>query len=96
MAASKPRLRYHAVEIIAGPDGCPAARELKGVRVLSAEAPRVPLSNCDRPHQCACRYRHHDDRRAGPRRTDETEALPRTWAYTNRRKLRGRRDQDFE
>ncbi|NJD30371.1 MAG: hypothetical protein FIB04_00585 [Gammaproteobacteria bacterium] len=96
MATSKPKLRYHAVEIIAGSPGCPAALALKGVRLLSADAPRLPLATCDRPQDCACRYLHHDDRRAGPRRSLEKGSLPRPWAMTNRRKVRGRRETDFE
>ena len=72
MAPQKARLRYHCVEIIAGPGGCKAAVELSKQRLLSADAPRLPLATCDTPGQCDCRYRHHDDRRAGPRRAGET------------------------
>ena len=74
MALQKARLRYHCVEIIAGPGGCKAAVELKKQRLLSADAPRLPLATCETPAQCACRYRHHDDRRAGPRRSEEQGA----------------------
>jgi hypothetical protein len=96
MAPQKARLRYHCVEIIAGPGGCKAAVELKKVRLLSADAPRLPLATCDTPGQCDCRYRHYDDRRAGPRRGAETGTGVRPWTQTNRRKARGRRDADFE
>jgi hypothetical protein len=96
MAPQKARLRYHCVEIVAGPGGCKAAVELKKTRLLSADAPRLPLATCDTPGQCNCRYRHHDDRRAGPRRGAETGTSVRPWTQTNRRKARGRRDSDFE
>jgi hypothetical protein len=96
MAPQKARLRYHCVEIIAGPGGCKAAMELANQRLLSADAPRLPLATCDNPAQCDCRYRHHDDRRAGPRRAAETGSRVGIWAQTNRRKARGRRDADFE
>ncbi len=96
MATGKVGLKYHCVEVMAGPDGCGAAAKLKGVRLLSADAPRLPLATCDMPGHCNCRYRHHDDRRAGPRRAPEKGMLARPWAYTNRRKVRGRRDADFE
>jgi hypothetical protein len=96
MEPQKVRLRYHCVEVIAGSHGCKAAVELKKQRLLSADAPKLPLANCDQPAQCDCRYRHHDDRRAAPRRAEETGGLARPWAYTNRRKARGRRQADYD
>ena len=96
MAPQKARLRYHCVEIIAGPGGCKAAVELTKQRLLSADAPRLPLATCDTPGQCDCRYRHHDDRRAGPRRAVEKGLNVRPLAAASRRKARGRREADFE
>lgn len=94
MAAKIPRLRYHEVSVVGGPNACAAAKQLKNVRVLSAEAPRLPLAACDCPATCACTYRHHDDRRAGPRRAKERGQLGRTWAMTDRRRSIGRRETD--
>ena len=34
-----PRLRFHAVTVIAGDDACPQALALKDLRLLSADAP---------------------------------------------------------
>jgi hypothetical protein len=96
MAPQKARLRYHCVEIIAGPGGCKAAVELKKQRLLSADAPLLPLANCDTPAKCDCRYLHHDDRRAGPRRAEEIGTNVRPWNQKNRRKAHGRREADFE
>jgi hypothetical protein len=96
MVTPRLKLRYHCVEVVAGSTGCPAAIELQGQRLLSADAPRLPLANCDRPGDCDCRYRHHEDRRHSARRAREQGQLARPWAYTERRQIRGRRDSDFE
>jgi hypothetical protein len=95
MAGSKPRLKYHCVEVVAPSSGCDAARTLKRVRLLSAEAPRLPLPTCDHPADCKCVYRHFDDRRQGPRREDESGSFPRRYAGQERRKRRGRRESDY-
>jgi len=94
MAIKAPRLRYHAVSVACGPNACNAAKQLKKVRVLSADAPRLPLANCDSPATCRCTYHHHDDRRAGPRRAKELGQLADPWAVTERRRRGGRRETD--
>jgi hypothetical protein len=96
MATTKTRLRYHCVSIVGGKDACAAVKELALQRLLSADAPRLPLATCDRPDACNCRFRHHDDRRAGPRRSTESGRLGGTWTNTERRDIRGRRDSDYE
>ena len=60
---------FHAVEIIGHGRTCTSARHLKGKRFLDREAPLLPLQQCNSP-DCRCNYRHHDDRRQGPRRSD--------------------------
>ena len=61
--------KYHSVSIKAGLHKCSAVQELEGVRIMSAEAPRLPLPDCD-VDDCSCRYVHHDERRvAGDRRS---------------------------
>ena len=94
MASRIPILRYHAVSVVSGAQACAAAKQLRSVRMLSAEAPRLPLANCDCPGTCKCTYRHHDDRRAGPRRAKERGQLAGPWAVTNRRHWAGRRATD--
>jgi len=84
------RLRFHAVTVMPGADACPQARSLLGVRVLSAEAPRLPLAGCDRADHCDCRFKHHDDRRAGQRRR-----VTRTPPAGERRAVQGRRGDDW-
>jgi hypothetical protein len=90
------RLRYHAVTVVPGPNACAQACALKDVRLLSLEAPRLPIVGCTDPGGCACRFQHHADRRAGPRRNGlrnvRTEAVADA---NNRRRLLGRRDSDY-
>jgi hypothetical protein len=94
MAAKTPQLRYHCVSVVTGVQSCAAARSLKDVRLLSAQAPRLPLANCETPGACQCTYRHHDDRRVGPRRARERDELADPWALTDRRRSIGRRETD--
>jgi hypothetical protein len=96
MTPGKPRLKYHCVEVIAGVGACEAARLLKNLRLLSAEAPLLPLKTCDRPADCTCVYRHFADRRQGPRRQDEHARVVFARKGTERRKRPGRRDSDYE
>jgi hypothetical protein len=94
MAGGRLHLKYHCVEIVAPGSGCAEARALTGVRLLSAEAPRLPLATCDRPSECKCIYRHFDDRRQGSRRDDEGAPISRPYSGVERRKRRGRRESD--
>ena len=67
--AEKPSVSpYHAVSIHCTDSACQAAKDNLGKRYLSAEAPFLPLRDCDRPDQCNCRYKHYDDRRREQRR----------------------------
>jgi len=84
------RLRFHAVTVMPGADACPQACSLHGVRVLSADAPKLPMAGCDRPELCDCRFKHHDDRRAGQRRR-----VSRTPPLGERRAVQGRRADDW-
>ena len=96
MVGGKPKLKYQCVEVIATASGCDAARSLKNLRILCAEAPRLPLATCDRPANCTCVYRHFDDRRQGPRRENEHAVVPLAHRGPERRTWRGRRDRDYE
>jgi hypothetical protein len=94
MARATPRLRFHAVSVVCGQNACATAKQLRNIRVLSVDAPRLPLATCDSPDTCRCTYRHHDDRRAGPRRAKELGQLADPWAMTERRRYFGRRETD--
>ena len=82
--------RWHAVAIVAPSTACAAARECKGKRYLSSEAPQLPLAQCDAA-RCHCKYRHFEDRRSAERRRDDA---PPVRDGANRRSSRGRRATD--
>lgn len=62
--ALKKSARYHAVSVKPGAYACSAANNIAGQRFLAAEAPSLPLPDCDAA-KCECHFIHHDDRRAG-------------------------------
>ena len=94
MAGQTPS-RWSAVSIVPGSTSCEAARDLKGRRFLSAEAPRVPLAECTESDSCRCVYRKYPDRRAGPRRAEDHSGMRRVGTgKTERRVGRGRRSTD--
>ena len=95
MASGKPRLRYHCVSIVPGATGCDAAKAISSQRILSAEAPRLPLATCSKPSDCNCTYRHYDDRREGPRRAFDRGEYSEPWSdRKERRRSIGRRTTD--
>jgi hypothetical protein len=92
VAAGSP---YHAVSILPGAAACGAAYRFAGQRYLSRQAPRLPLPSCDMK-TCSCRFKHHKDRRAGPRRNSDVGVWTMTGAFPlkERRQSRGRRAED--
>jgi hypothetical protein len=92
--AKKPASPWSAVSIVCTSASCAAAQALKGQRYLSADAPRLPLSDCTSADACPCVYRKHPDRRAGPRREADTTGLRRSGPTPERRSSRGRRSSD--
>ena len=94
-AAPRKAPTHHAVSIVTGPRCCAAARELRGQRFLSREAPVLPLPACDRG-ECACRYEHHTDRRKGLRRARDMGVAIDGWVESEQRAKphRGRRKSD--
>jgi hypothetical protein len=86
---------WHAVSILAAPDGCAPARAMGSLRFLSPEAPRLPLSQCPTPESCRCGYKHYEDRRAqARRREDRTGYRPHHDSAHERRARQGRRSTD--
>jgi len=59
---------WHAISVVPCKNACAAANALRDQRVLPGKAPRLPLGECTQPGDCTCKYQHHADRRAGPRR----------------------------
>jgi hypothetical protein len=95
MDSSRRSRPWHAVSIVATPASCETARALGATRFLSAEAPRLPLAECQAKDSCACAYRHHADRRGPPRRRDETTGLRRSSQISQERRVTlGRRQSD--
>ncbi|MGB5132449.1 MAG: hypothetical protein WBO00_07535 [Steroidobacteraceae bacterium] len=93
-AASK---RWHAVSVKPCPGACVAAASNRQRRWLSREAPQLPLPGCTRPDTCRCTYQHHDDRRAGGRRAEETDVFrAQTRPVVERRSRRDRRSEPDE
>jgi hypothetical protein len=92
---AEPKQPWHAVTIVTPGHACDAANALKGQRFLSRKAPRLPLETCPSPEFCRCTYRHHADRRTGPRRASDRGEL-RTVPIGERRSNRGRRATDRE
>ena len=94
--AEKPSVTpYHAVAIRCGKTPCQAAQDDQTQRYLSAEAPLLPLDQCDRPDHCNCRYQHYEDRRGGPRRRSEHGLSGETDAERlERRNVKDRRAND--
>jgi len=84
---------FHGVEVIPGEGCCAAAREISGKRLLSTDAPRLPLDDCDRLNVCQCRYRHFSDRRTEIRR-DADAGMHKHLHQDDRRDGAGRRITD--
>jgi hypothetical protein len=86
---------HHAVSIVPGSRCCEEARQLRGKRFLSREAPQLPLKTCGRA-DCACRYEHHPDRRGGARRLADMGVAVDGWIEVDKRtrSKRGRRKGD--
>jgi hypothetical protein len=84
---------YHAVSILPGTGACAAANRFSGQRMLPKQAPRLPLPGCD-AKICDCRFKHHKDRRAGPRRNSDVVLMTASFPGKERRRSRGRRAED--
>ena len=65
----KKRGRWHAVAVLYPEDDlpCEAAMSIVGRRYMVAEAPKLPLPECNAA-SCHCYYRHYEDRRQTERR----------------------------
>lgn len=88
---------WRSVEVLCGSDPCKPARAAQGTRYLAAEAPFLPLRDCDRSANCGCRYRHYSDRRAGPRRDADVGFRSSVFSdQPKRRSNEGRRKDDAD
>jgi hypothetical protein len=88
--------KYPAVTIVVSEtDPCPSVMLLVGQRLLSTEAPLLPLIDCT-SRECTCTYRHYVDRRGGSRRIDEKSVVKKFHKGIEKRvRQRGRRAEDL-
>lgn len=94
--AKRPKKTWHAVSVVVKAGSCEAARQLRHVRFLSADAPRFPVDNCTTPDRCQCAYRHFDDRRLGSRRQGEMGLRKMRKGEAERRVGADRRREEFD
>jgi len=85
---------YRAVSIVPTQASCIDARQLRNVRYLLREAPRLPLSQCPLRAGCTCSYRKFADRRTADDRRDIADSSGRWFVGEDRRRSRGRRATD--
>ena len=81
---------YHAGSVLPCAKACAAAYRFSGQRFLSRQAPRLPLPSCD-VATCGCRFKHHKDRRSGPRRNSDVGMMTLGYSGQERRLTRGGR-----
>lgn len=86
---------YHSVTVVPGPGACAAARKCAKIRYLSADAPGLPLKECDAA-TCGCRYQHFKDRRSITRRAADAQIvhMQGIWRGVERRRAGRRIDDD--
>jgi hypothetical protein len=82
--------RFGAVEIRLRSSACQAARALEGQRMLSKEAPALPLPACTAA-QCSCKFTKWSDRRSEGRRLEHGGLSASIFLANNRRTTRDRR-----
>jgi hypothetical protein len=87
--------KWHAVSIVLQGGSCAAATLCRSKRFLATQLPALPMRDCDRAASCPCKYKHYEDRRAGPRRSEDVHRdLKSEILERNRRATRGRRTVD--
>lgn len=87
--------KWHAITLQLEETSCAAAAQCRNKRFLSAQAPMLPMRECDRSASCPCKFKHLDDRRTGRRRSDDVHrGLRSEFIECNRRAARGRRTVD--
>ncbi len=85
---------YQAVRIHARRDSCEAARSLAGQAFLCAQAPMIPLPDCQQSVRCRCVYEHIPDRRRDARR-DSDVGLMGQRVDVDRRTRQDRRQEEL-
>jgi len=94
-ARKRSKQPWHAVSVLPGGNACPHVLRLIERRFLCVQAPRLPLRECPFVATCTCTYRHHLDRRQGPRRSADETGRRTPPKGPERRAGRGRRQGDW-
>jgi hypothetical protein len=89
---AKARASFHSVSISMDASPCHAIRKYEGKRLLSNEAPGLPLPDCDQSN-CSCRFEHFDDRRDAGNRRDRVVAIGRMASSDSSRERRTWKDR---
>jgi len=94
LANKKP---YAAVSVKPHPHACNAAFDMSHRVFLVADAPMLPLNDCDKAETCRCGYVHYDDRRHVDDRRSETVVMHNAHSKNERRhdEKFGRRKDDI-
>lgn len=92
---------FAAVEVVCGKQCCEEVWALNGKRILTQDAPMLPLKNCSMQDRCACKFRKYADRRQEG--TDRRalgglrHSIRSSWySGSERRDRSGRRESDVE
>lgn len=87
---------YPAVKIEPCTNSCQAAMHVSQLTFLTNQAPKLPLTACDRIGECDCKYRHYSDRRQQEDRRTDSFAMRDMYQQDERRgkKRVGRRAED--
>lgn len=95
LANKKP---YAAVRVKPHQHACNAAFDISHRVFLVAEAPMLPLNDCDKAETCRCGYVHYDDRRHGRDRRGESIVMRDAYSKKERRhgESHGRRKEDID
>lgn len=88
---------YAAVRVKPHQHACNAAFDISHRVFLVAEAPMLPLNDCNKAETCRCGYVHYDDRRQSHDRRNETIAIQKDHGSKERRHEdnHGRRKEDI-
>ena len=94
--APAPKPMFPAVSIKPGRPACEAALAAAAKRTLVREASKLPLAGCTLHEQCACSFVKHTDRREDDeRRVFGWDGTTDWYGDNNRRRSRGRREDDI-
>lgn len=84
--AIKRKQDFRAISIQICPQACTAVKELRDKRVLTGQAPMLPLADCN-VSDCTCKYVHHNDRRSQEDRRFTSVTMQNVFADKEKREV---------